>query len=400
MKRATVAWIAAWLCAVGPIAAGAQPGQLPGTGRGTVSAAPTFVSADVQPEKRVVFRVYAPKATEVRLVGTDIPRNMQGLSMTKGDNGVWSVTTDPLPPGAYRYNFNVDGVATIDPRSPAISESNNNVWSLVYVPGADFMDTKDVPHGAVAAVTYRSHALQTVRRMHVYTPPGYELGSGRFPVFYLLHGAGDNDDSWTSVGRAGFILDNLIAAKTAVPMIVVMPAGHTSRTNVGATSPNATEEFVQDFVQDVMPYVEKNYRVTADRQHRAIAGLSMGGNQTLHVAMPRLDQFAYVGVFSSGLLGGGRGPAPAPGTPPAAPALDAEWADAHVAAAGKTSATQPLSVFWFATGSDDRLLPTSKATVDLFKQHGFAPTFKQSAGGHTWLNWRDYLNEFAPLLFR
>jgi enterochelin esterase-like enzyme len=335
-------------------------------------------------------------------VGTDIPRNMQGLPMSRGDNGVWEATVGPLDPGAYRYHFNVNGVAVIDPRSPTISESNNNVWSLVYVPGADVMDTKDVPHGAVATVTYHSSALQRVRRMHLYTPPGYELGTGRFPAFYLLHGAGDNDDSWTSVGRAGFILDNLIAAKKAVPMIVVMPAGHTSRTPVSAIGRAATDEFVQDFVQDVMPYVETHYRVIADRSHRAIAGLSMGGNQTLHVAFPRLDQFAYVGVFSSGLLGiapGGRGAAPVTGTPPTAPALDEAWVKENVAAIDAGAKKHALTLFWFATGSEDRLLPATKATVEMFKAHGFTPVFKESAGGHTWLNWRDYLTEFAPRLF-
>jgi enterochelin esterase-like enzyme len=399
MNRTTATWITALICAfeLQPSTAAQPPGQAAGRG----SVAPAFVSPEVLSDKRVAFRIFSPKADQVRLVGTDIPRNIQGLAMTKADNGVWEVTSEPLPPGAYRYHFNVDGVAVIDPRSPAISESNNNAWSLVYVPGADFMETKDVPHGAVAAVTYHSTVLQKVRRMHVYTPPGYEQGAGRFPVFYLLHGAGDNDDSWTSVGRAGFILDNLIAAKKAVPMVVVMPAGHTSRTPANAIGQSATEEFVQEFVKDVMPYVEKNYRVIADRPHRAIAGLSMGGNQTLHVAMPRLDQFAYVGVFSSGLLGaaGGRGVAPAPGTPPPAPALDAEWADANLGAPDSKT-KHGLKVFWFATGSEDRLMPTTKATVELFKAHGFTPAFKESAGGHTWLNWRDYLNEFAPQLFQ
>jgi len=377
------------------------PGQAVGTGRG--SATPAFVSPEVLSDRRVAFRIFSPKAEEIRLVGTDIPRNTQGLPMTKADNGVWEVTVGPLEPGAYRYNFNVNGVAVIDPRSPGISESNNNVWSLVYVPGADFMEDRDVPHGAVAAVTYHSSALQKVRRMHVYTPPGYELGSGTFPVFYLLHGAGDNDESWTSVGRAGFILDNLIAAKKAKPMIVVMPAGHTSRTPVNAIGRSATDEFVEDFVKDVVPYVEKHYRVIADRSHRAIAGLSMGGNQTLHVAIPRLEQFAYVGVFSSGLLGttaGGRGAAAAPGTPPAAPALDEAWAQEQLATIDGGAKKHPLTLFWFATGSDDRLMPATQATVDLFKKHGFAPVFKESGGGHTWMNWRSYLNEFAPQLFQ
>jgi enterochelin esterase-like enzyme len=385
---------------VPPLAGSAQPpGQ---AGRGSGPAAPAFVSPEVFPDKRVTFRVFSPKAEDVRLVGTDIPRNMQGLPMAKGDNGVWEATVGPLAPGAYRYHFNVNGVAVIDPRSPAISESNNNVWSLVYIPGSDVMDTRNVPHGAVSAVTYQSTALQKERRMHLYTPPGYELGTGTFPVFYLLHGAGDNDESWTSVGRAGFILDNLIAAKKAVPMIVVMPAGHTSRTPVNAIGRSATDEFVQDFVQDVMPYVEKHYRVIADRAHRAIAGLSMGGNQTLHVAIPRLDQFMYVGVFSSGLLGaapGGRGAVPAPGTPPAAPVVDEAWVQEQQAALDTSAKKHPPKLFWFATGSEDRLMPTTKATVDLFKKHGFTPAFKESAGGHTWLNWRDYLTEFAPQLF-
>ena len=403
----TATWIAAALIGVltPPLVGASQPPD-PSAGRGRGgSPAPAFLSPEVLSDKRVVFRVYSPKAEDVRLVGTDIPRNSQGLPMTKGDNGVWEVTVGPLDAGAYRYNFNVNGVAVIDPRSPAISESNNNVWSLVYVPGADFMETKTVPHGAVAAVTYHSTALQKDRRMHVYTPPGYELGSGSFPVFYLLHGAGDNDESWSSVGRAGFILDNLIAAKKARPMIVVMPAGHTSRAPANAIGRSATDEFVQDFVQDVMPYVEKHYRVIADRGHRAIAGLSMGGNQTLHVAIPRLDQFAYVGVFSSGLLGaapgGGRGPAaaPAPGTPPPAPALDEAWARENLAELDG-SKKHGLKVFWFATGSEDRLMPTTKATVELFKKHGFTPAFKESGGGHTWMNWRDYLNEFAPQLFQ
>ncbi len=193
----------------------------------------------------------------------------------------------------------------------------------MYVPGSDLFDLKDVPHGAVAEVVYKSTALGRFRRMHVYTPPGYESGRSASPVFYLLHGAGDNDDAWPSVGRAGFILDNLIAANKARPMIVVMPAGHTSR-STGATSRTATAEVVNDFVKDVMPYVETHYRVRKDRANTAIAGLSMGGNQSLQIAMAHLDRFAYIGVFSSGLFGafpppaaaGGRGATGAPNHQP------------------------------------------------------------------------------------
>ena len=372
---------------------------------------PVFTSPEVLPDRHVVFRIFAPRAEEVRLIGTDIPKNMQGIAMTKDDRGVWQASVGPLEPGAYRYNFNVNGVAVIDPRSPSVSESNNNVWSLVHVPGADFMDTADVPHGAVAAITYASTSLHKVRRMHIYTPPGYEVGTARLPVFYLLHGAGDSDESWSSVGRAGFILDNLIAARKAVPMIVVMPAGHTSRTTPGRGAPPSigeggltpTEEFVKDFVDDLMPYVEKHYRVIADRPHRAIAGLSMGGNQTLNIAFEHLDQFTYVGIFSSGLIGAmGRGAPAAPATPGAAsapPALDAGWERDHAAALDNVGVRKGLKVFWFATGSEDRLMPTTQGTIDLFKRHGFSPTFTESAGGHTWANWRDYLHTFVPQLF-
>jgi enterochelin esterase family protein len=188
------------------------------------------------PDRHVVFRIFAPMAQVVRLTASDIPAIGQG-AMIKGDNGVWEATIGPVDPGAYRYNFNVDRVSVIDPRNPLTSESNNNTWSLIYIPGADFMDTREVPHGAVAAVTYYSSALKKWRRMHIYTPPGYDLGQGKYPILYLLHGAGDSDDSWSTAGRAGFILDNLIAAKKAKPMVVVMPAGHTSQNTAGIAGP-------------------------------------------------------------------------------------------------------------------------------------------------------------------
>jgi enterochelin esterase-like enzyme len=351
---------------------------------------PRVTSPEVAADGRVTFRILAPKAEAVRLAGTDIPDNVQGTPLTKGAEGVWEGTLGPLAPGAYRYNFNVDGVSVVDPRNPATSESNENTWSLVYVPGSDFMDTRDVPHGAVAAVTYYSKALKRFRRMHVYTPPGYENGGGEFPVFYLLHGAFDGDDSWTSVGRAGFILDNLIAAGKAVPMVVVMPAGHTGPMVFGGPRP-AVDEFVADFTGDIMPYAESHYRVRADRAHRAIAGLSMGGAQTLTISMSHLDTFAYVGVFSSGVFGiTGRGPGPS------GPSFEEQ----HRAALDDPEAKKGLKLFWFATGKDDFLVETSRATVEMLKKHGFDVVYKESAGGHTWANWRDYLAEFAPQLFR
>jgi enterochelin esterase-like enzyme len=414
--------------------AGAPPAQT-GRGGGRGAQAPAVVSPEVMPDRHLAFRIYAPQAQAIRLGAGDIPGVGQTTQLTKGENGVWEVTIGPIDPGAYRYNFNVDGVTTIDPRNPATSESNTNVWSLVVVPGSDFMDTKNVPHGAVASVTYNSTTLGAFRRMHVYTPPGYETSSAKYPVFYLLHGAGDSDDAWTSVGRAGFILDNLIAAGKAKPMIVVMPAGHTSRGTVqgGVVGRNATEEFVKDFTVDVVPYVEKHYRVLADRAHTAIAGLSMGGTQTLRVAIPHLDKFAYVGVFSSGLIGGFPQLAPPPaaaptpaaasaasGTPsspstapapnaaaapaaapaPGGPPTAADWERDNAATLDNPALKKGLKLVWFSTGKEDRLITTSTATVDLLKKHGLPATFTESPGGHTWINWRNYLNEFVPQLFQ
>ena len=413
-------------CAAAPAAFAQDPPRAPQpapqAGRGP--QAPQFVSPDVAADGRITFRIFAPQAQAIRLSAGDIPGVGPTTQLTKADTGVWEVTVGPLEAGAYRYTFNVDGVATIDPRNPAISESNNNVWSLVCVPGSDLFDTKDVPHGAVAAVTYKSTALGRFRRMHVYTPPGYESGRGRYAVFYLLHGAGDNDDAWSSVGRAGFILDNLIAAKQARPMVVVMPAGHTSRGPGSPMGRTATEEFVNDVVKDVMPYVETHYRVLKGRANTAIAGLSMGGGQTLQVAIPRLERFGYIGVFSSGLIGGfpelagrgGRGAAPAPPaavpappaappTPPAAPQAAppptaAEWEKLHAAKLDDAKLKKGLRLLWFGTGKEDFLIGTTKATVDLFRKHGFSPVFKETPGGHTWINWRNYLAEVAPQLFQ
>jgi len=414
------------VCAAAPALAQAPAAAAAPQGRGNSPAA-SVVSPEIAPDRRVTFRIYAPNAQAIRLAAGDIPGVGQTTQLTRGENSVWQVTVGPIDPGAYRYNFNVDGVATIDPRNNATSESNTNVWSLFYVSGSDFMDTRDVPRGAVAEVTYNSTALKTFRRMHVYTPPGYETKNDKYPVFYLLHGAGDSDDAWSTVGRAGFILDNLIASKKAKPMIVVMPAGHTRRGPGGTGGRTATEEFVSDFNTDVVPYIEKHYRVLTDRNSTAIAGLSMGGSQTLQVAFPNLEKYGYIGVYSSGLLGafpgqgrGGRGAAPAaapapgaapapaaaaaPAGPPAAapaPAVTAaEWESANAKMLDNPGLKKGLKVLWFATGKEDGLITTTQATVDLLKKHGFSPVFKETPGGHTWINWRNYLNEFVPQLFQ
>jgi enterochelin esterase family protein len=213
-------------------------------------------------------------------------------------------------------------------------------------------------------------------------------------VLYLLHGANESDDSWSTVGRVGFILDNLIAEQKAVPMIVVMPNGHIDQTPpnlAGIGTPGAPPmlrreliDFPNEFVSDILPYVESHYRAIPDRLHRAIAGLSMGGTQTLNIAFANLDKFSAIGVFSSGILGG---------------SLD-DWEKNHLATLDDPKLKKGLKMIWFGTGSDDFLLATSKATVEMLNQHGFSATFQESAGAHTWVNWRNYLSELAPRLFR
>ncbi|MBN1832455.1 MAG: esterase [Deltaproteobacteria bacterium] len=355
---------------------------------------PTVNSPEVLSDGKIAFRILAPEAVSVGLQSSDMfGMQQESVLFTKNDDGVWEATVDLVAPGAYRYVFTVGGASVVDPHNTSISESNDNVWSMVYVPGAEFMEIKQIPHGAVAEVYYYSKSLKRHRRMHVYTPPAYELNKEKYPVFYLLHGAMDCDDSWTTVGRAGFILDNLIAAKKAKPMLVVMPAGHTSKGfRMGGGIGRAVDEFSEDFVNDIMPYVETHYRVLKDRESRAIAGLSMGGMQTLNIAMSDLGTFSYIGVFSSGVF------RMTPGSPEQASSPD--WEQEHLSMLDDQDLKTGLKLFWFATGSEDFLIETTRSTVDMFKKHGFSPVYKETGGGHTWANWRDYLNEFAPQLFQ
>jgi enterochelin esterase-like enzyme len=407
LRRLVLAGLVAG-CAIAPLA-GQPPGQGPGAAQG-----PTVTSPEVASDRRVTFRILAPTAQTVELRSPgDIPgvggRGVTPPQLTKNADGVWERTFGPLPAGAYRYVFTVNGLTVVDTRNPVTSQTNTTVYSLAVVPGSDLFDTKNVPHGAVASVLYNSTALGGIRRMHVYTPPGYEMNRERYPVFYLLHGAGDVDDSWSSVGRAGLILDNLIAANTAKPMIVVMPAGHVNGAGaaLGAPVPAAATQampgigtgpdpFASDFMADLLPYVEKNYRVLTDRQSRAIAGLSMGGNQTLNIAIPHLEKFAYIGVFSSGIISGGRGTATSAENAP----FGAAWEKQNLGALDNAINKRGLNLLWFSTGKDDSLITTTRSTVELLTKHGFKPVFVESEGAHTWLNWRDYLAAFAPQLFQ
>jgi enterochelin esterase-like enzyme len=352
-------------------------------------------SPEAGPGGRVTFRLYAPNAREVKLqaegaeskpgaTAEDVMKTMGGYPMTRGENGVWTVELGPIPPGIYRYAFVVDGVQTVDPRNPNTSESLNFVRSLYEVPGAAFMEyTPEVPHGAIASAWYPSKAAGGLRRMHVYTPPGYESGDRRYPVLYLLHGGSDTDESWPTIGRAGAILDNLIANKKAVPMIVVMPAGHVSREFQLRMDRNTMgrDKFNQDLVGDVIPWIDQSYRTLADRPHRALAGLSMGGLQTLTISLQHPELFGYVGVFSSGWFPQMR-----------------EQAEKDLTE--YKALNKPFQLYWVGVARLDIAKANSDTTVELLKKYGITPVTHDSEGFHAWNTWRDYLYLFAPMLFR
>ena len=354
-----------------------------------------ITSVEVQPDHHVIFRIWAPDATAVKLRAEGLeatpgitPEQLAptygGFPMTKGDKGVWETTIGPITPGTYRYNFVVDGVATTDPRNPLTSQSLTSARSLYQVSGSSFTEySPTIPHGAIATIYYNSSATGGLRRMHIYTPPGYEAGTSRLPVLYLFHGGGDSDDSWPTVGCAGAILDNLIAADKAVPMIVVMPAGHIStsfRLTPGVRMGH--DAFNDDVTKVILPYVDAHYRTVADRDHRAIAGLSMGGLQALNISLDDSADFAWVGIFSSGWF-------------PANQKEEDETDLAQYHSSGK-----PFKLYWVGAGKYDIALQNSNATVALLNKFGIKTEVHESGGFHAWNNWRDYLNQFAAKIFQ
>jgi enterochelin esterase-like enzyme len=346
-------------------------------------------SPEVQSDGRVTFRITAPKASEVTLRG-DWMETPGPVKLQKDEKGVWSVTLGPLRPDFYSYSFNVDGVKTLDPRNATIKQGISSLDNMFFLPGADaaFEDIKDVRHGEIRKVWYQSSTLGMQRRMHIYTPPGYDSSKDRYPVFYLLHGGGDEDSGWSTVGRAGFILDNLLAENKAKPMLVVMPNGSLPRpatagtTAAGAAS--AQDRFTNELLNDVIPFVERNYRVVPDRENRALAGLSMGGGQTLRVVTTHPDRFAYVGVWSAG---GGRN------------AADFEKQNAAFLGSAD-NVNKMVKLFSISVADKDFTFAGSKSLSELLTKHGIKNELHVSGGGHTWINWRHYLNDFAPLLFR
>src|ERR1700719_2409859 len=371
MKRLFLACIGASLAAM------AQPPQ----------ALPPVDSPEVHSDKTVTFRFRDPNAKEVLLAR----EGSQRVPMQKDEQGVWTVTTDPLEPDLYGYSFIADGVGLIDPSNPGMKPNLLNMTSVVHVPGPLSLpwEIHDAPRGEVHHHFYRSGVVGDDRDYYVYTPPGYDPAARKtYPVLYLLHGYSDGADGWTAVGRANVILDNLIAQGKAKPMLIVMTLGYGTMEIItlgwGAWSHTEVRDknfsrFREALLTEVMPKVESEYRVMTDRNSRAIAGLSMGGSESLLTGLNNLDKFAWIGAFSAG------------GMPDELekdfPGLDAK-------------ANQQILMLWIACGTEDRLITVNRNLREWLKNKGVQPTDIETPGMHTWMVWRRNLAEFAGLLFR
>lgn len=334
-----------------------------------------IISPEVHADRTVTFRLPAPAADSVS-IWIEFQEGLQALA--QGDDGIWSVTLGPFEPGIYEYHFTIGGARFIDPNSPHVTTSLRPFTSMVDIPGPAPMpyEERPVPHGAVTYHRYRSKSLEADRGFYIYTPPGYIKAKKRtrYPVLYLLHGRGDTERTWVTVGRANMILDNLIADGKAKPMMIVMPHGHTPP--VAGVSNNA--RFAQDLLRDVIPFVEEHYRVARGPKNRAIAGLSMGGGQALDIGLRYLDMFNYLCAFSS-----------------AVPAdFDESYGDYL------KSANEQLDLFWIGCGDDDFLLERNEQLTAFLKSKGVRHIDHRSKGGHEWTTWRGYLQQVLPMLFQ
>ncbi|MEZ5071315.1 MAG: alpha/beta hydrolase-fold protein [Bacteroidales bacterium] len=320
----------------------------------------------------VILSIYAPEAATVSASGDIVPWG-QTLETNKTDNGVWTIRIPAVKPGSYRYSFVVDGVATGDPKSMTVRENS----ALLDIPGegSGFWEMKDVPHGDVRIVHYPSKATASTRRMHVYTPPGYDRATESLPVLYLLHGGGDNDRSWPTVGKANFILDNLLAEGKIAPMIVVMPDASID-----------VPTFTVDLIETILPYVEKNYRVKADPVHRALAGLSMGGLHTLNTGLAHCEKFAYILPLSTGWFRD-------------RPEMWEEGRKLLEENAERCNAN--VKLFWVAMGGpEDIAWQNCKNMMEMFDEYGLKYTYSEKPGGHTWFTWRDNLYDLTQMIFK
>jgi enterochelin esterase family protein len=359
----------------------------------TAQASPTqtptpVVSPEVHPDNSVTFRFRDPnaKAVSLRLEGQPKP-----IEMAKDDQGVWSTTTTPLKPDYYGYSFVADGVGLMDPANWLLKPNFINPQSAVHVAGPASLpwEVNDVPHGEIHHHFYHSAVAGDDRDYYVYTPPGYDPKAlGTYPVLYLLHGFSDDASGWTAVGRAHVILDNLIAQGKAKPMIVVMPLGYGTmemvRLGWGVWSNTELRtrnfaKFREALLTEVIPRVESEYRASSDRTGRAVAGLSMGGAESLLTGLNGLDKFAWIGAFSSGGI-------------PEDYASDFPGLDGN--------ASQRLQLLWIACGTEDGLITANRNLRAWLKSKGMKVTEIETPGSHTWMVWRRNLAEFAALLFR
>ena len=357
----------------------AAPAQVP-------QRPPSLDPPEVHSDNSVTFRFLAPNAQEVKLAR----EGAEQVAMQKDDKGVWTVNTAPLPPDYYGYSIIVDGIRSIDPFNHLLKPNLLSTENMVHVQGPPSLpwETNDVPRGEVHHHFYRSAVAGDQRDFYVYTPPGYDPSAKTtYPVLYLLHGYSDDASGWTAVGRANVILDNLIARGNAKPMIVVMPLGYGTMEIItlgwGAWSHTDVRDrnfsnFREALLTEVMPKVESEYRVASDRSSRAIAGLSMGGSESLLTGLNNLDKFAWVGAFSSG------------GIPDEFekdfPGLDAK-------------ANQQIRLLWIACGTEDHLITVNRNLREWLKSKGIQHTDIETPGMHTWMVWRRNLAEFAGLLF-
>jgi enterochelin esterase family protein len=363
---------------------------------------PDVKSPEILPDGRVTFRVGAPNATSVVMGGELItqanavpvpPGDMTAgprpeINFTKNASGVWEgTTTQKIRPGAYRYFFVIDGAVVLDPRNVEVSPQGTNTNSLLLVPG-DFSERRKVPHGSVLSQAFVSSTLNGAERpVTVYTPPGYEKDTKSYPVLYLMHGGGDHETSWITAARAHDILDNLFAEGKATPMIVVMPLGRATMVNGQMaqvmTSDPSRELFVKEMMTDIIPWVERTFRTIPGADHRAMAGLSMGGIQTLNVGLSHLDAFRYLGVFGSGWFS----------------QADRQWFyDNKKDVIARLN--DRLTVFDWSWGAADFAKPGAVEITDYLKSQGVRLTTTENQGGHDWRTWREDLHRFAQMIFR
>jgi enterochelin esterase family protein len=364
-----------------------------------------IISPEILPDNKVTFRLYSKEATKVSVSGEWQAGFGASENLVRNDTGLFTLTVGPLKPELYGYTFIIDGVRSIDPNNVQVRRDGFNYQSYFLVPGPEsdlYFHKADVPHGTVSKVWYKSEVLGFNRRMYVYTPAGYETGTVKYPVFYLLHGAGGDEDAWTNMGRAAQIMDNLIASGKAKPMIVVMTNGNANQAGAQNEVPPLASQgeqgmaayqryagkFEEHLVKDVVPFVEKNYRVMTGRDNRAIAGLSMGGAHTQTITNNNPGMFGYIGVYSMGIMSMGQ--------------QNANAANLEQERRAKFEALRNsgFKLYWIACGKDDFVYQGVITLRSELDKAGLKYIYRESTGGHTWTNWRIYLSEFAPMLFR